>query len=403
MRYYSVPADFKKKTIDRYAELNNQYKNSKVLDTYGNITLGSYLGSGRLARQTPRVDIYDLEDYINYSKERNIDFNYTLNASHLHNKEFTEQGVSEIKKFLGKLYQIGVRSLTVSLPSLLELIRSTEYDFRIRSSVICRIDNPNRAAAYKKMGVEKIVLEESINRDFAALKNIREVFGEQVEIIVNQICDKNCMYRFFHYNMMAGDAFGTVNNTSINYFEHRCVLQQLKSIDNLLKLCWVRPEDIKYYTEIGIHYFKLQGRHTYLQGGDPVKTVVCYFEEHYDGNLMDLLTMFANLTSFKVYVDNKKLEGFIKPFVEKENFCKNMCNKCRYCESYARKCIDYKKAEETITMAREFYNQYDQYQNLLQQVNPGQDGVKVNDNASEDKKKFLLLNSKQHDSGDFDF
>jgi collagenase-like PrtC family protease len=401
MKYYSLPSDFRKETIDEYEKLNNSGLDSRIIETYGNITIGDLFGSGRLVRQMSKVDIHDLYEYVKYSKERNIEFDYTFNAPHLQNMEFTTEGISKLKDFLGKIYDAGIRSLTVTLPSLMELIQSTKYDFKIKASCLCQVRNANRALAYKKLGVEKIVTDESINKDFYTLKSIREAFGDKIEIIVNQICDKNCMYRMFHYNMISGDSVGSTNKASINYYEHRCVLQQLRSIDNLLKLCWVRPEDIKYYTEIGIHYFKLQGRHTFVQGGDAVRTVKAYFEENFDGNLIDLLTMFAKLTSFSVYVDNKKLDGFIKPFFEIENFCKNNCSQCRYCESFAKKCIDYDQAKEVVELAKKFYNDYDQYKKLLNTEKPGNEAIEQDE--CKPAKELLLLKDMKQDRGDFDF
>ncbi|MCP4149893.1 MAG: hypothetical protein GY757_19260 [bacterium] len=400
MRYYSVPSDFKNETIDAYHEMNQKYPLSKVVDTYGNITVGDFFGSGRLTRQMPKSDFFDLKKYIKYCGERDIEFNYTFNTTYLRNMQFTREGAGSIKTFLDQLYEAGVRSMTTTMPSITELVQSFDHGFKIRTSTLCQITNPTKALAYKKMGTDKIVVDESINKDFFTLKAIRDVYGENVEVIANQICDKNCIYRMFHYNMIAGDVFGTSSNVGINYFEHRCVLQQLKSIDNLLKLCWIRPEDVKHYVDIGIHYFKLQGRHTFIKGGDPVRTLKCYFEESFDGNLMDLLSMFANLTSFKVYVDNKKLDGFLKPFMEKENFCKNNCTKCKYCETFAKKCIDFKEAEEVKEMAAEFFDVYDQFKNqqrsIIEQKEDGTQQQKKNENV-------ILLKDKKHDEGDFGF
>ena len=79
MKYYSLPSDFKKETIDEYAKLNNQYMDSKVIETYGSITVGFLFGSGRLVRQMPKMDIHDLSQYIAYSQQKNIDFNYSRN------------------------------------------------------------------------------------------------------------------------------------------------------------------------------------------------------------------------------------------------------------------------------------------------------------------------------------
>ena len=171
MRYYSLPADFKKETIDQYDQLNHSFTRSKVIETYGNITVNDCFGSGRLVRQMPKVDFLDMYEYIRYSQERNINFNYTLNATHLHNREFTAEGIAEIKKFLNKLYEIGIRSLTITLPSLIELVQSSKLDFDIKASTLCQVNNANKAAALKTRGIDKIVVEEAINRNFTLLKS----------------------------------------------------------------------------------------------------------------------------------------------------------------------------------------------------------------------------------------
>ncbi len=285
----------------------------------------------------------------------------------MHNREFTEEGVLQIKKFMSKLYEIGVRNLTICLPSLMEIVQSMNYDFNIKVSVICSITNANKARVYKNIGAERIVVDESLNKDFAALKRIRDAFGEKVEVIINTICHKDCTYRMFHYNQIAGDSVQVSSEASVNYYSHRCLLRRYSDITNLLKLSWVRPEDLKYYTSIGINYFKFQGRQAVLSG-EPVRAVEHYFKEEYDGDLMELLNMFAQLSSFKVAVDNKKLDGFIKPFYEKENFCKNDCLKCNYCETFSKKCIDYDQANEVIELAKDFYGKYDSFTTMIESI-----------------------------------
>ncbi|MFW9880349.1 MAG: hypothetical protein ACFFG0_45330, partial [Candidatus Thorarchaeota archaeon] len=56
MKSFSVPADFKKETIDKYEKLNNSYKDSKVVETYGNITIKNLFESGRSVAELPKVD-----------------------------------------------------------------------------------------------------------------------------------------------------------------------------------------------------------------------------------------------------------------------------------------------------------------------------------------------------------
>lgn len=388
MNHFYVASDFKKETIDAYDELNKSFKNAKVVETYGSITLGNYLESGRATSQLQAIDLYDLKGYVEYSRQKNISFNYAINGTHMQNREFTENGVMEIKTLLRDLYDAGIYSLTVAMPSLIKLVQSTGYDFEIKASTLCQVTNANKAAAYKNMGVDVIVVDESINRDFKKLRNVREVFGDKVELIVNPICQQDCIYRPFHYNQTTTASVGNSNQISINFYEHNCVLQRYENFSKLLKISFVRPEDLKYYNSIGINHFKVQGRHTFLIGGDPVKTVKCYFEEKHDGNLMDLFSMFATENSFQVYVDNNKLKNFIKPFYEKENFCNHYCSKCNYCENFIKKCIDPGKTNEIMNLAKAFYQDYDPFMELVDSVNPKE--VLSAKNTQKDNKDFIL-------------
>ncbi len=368
IKYFCIPTDFKKETIDAYDRLNHDYKDSKVMETYGNIIRGNEIGSGRALNQLPDADLLDLKLFIEYSNKRGIGFNYTLNATHMRNREFTREGILEIKRFLKDLYSAGVRSITVALPSLIELIRSTGYDFEIKASTLCQITNVNKAIAFKKKGVHRIVVDESINRDVRNLRRICEELGDHVELIVNPICLKDCIYRTFHYNEITEDSLGCTNNVSVNFYEHRCVLQRYSKISNLLRMCFVRPEDLKYYTNIGIYYFKLQGRHL-VNKGDAVRTVKAYFDENYDGDVMDLAYLFYWQNSFKIPFDNKKMEGFLEPFFTHDDFCKRDCIKCGYCEAFAKKIIDYENGAEVIRLAEAFYDQYDKFNEMVRSVN----------------------------------
>lgn len=372
MKYFSIPADFKTGTIDRYYEMNKAYKNSRVAETYGNITIGNKFGSGRAVNQLPAVDLLDLKKYIEYSQDKGIGFNYTINATHLGNKEFTGEGVLEIKEFLSQLHGIGVRLITAALPPLIEIIESLGCDFEIKASTLCQITNVNKAVAFKNKGVSRMVVDESINRNIKILRRIREEFGGKVELIINPICLKDCIYRMFHYNQITEDSTGISNKHGVNFYEHRCVLQRHGNIGNVLRICFLRPEDLEYYSGIGINYFKLQGRHLVLVG-DPVRTVKAYFDESFAGDLMDLIYMFQPQNSFKIPIDNKKLDDFIKPFLTKDDFCKRDCTACQYCDRYAKKIIDYNEAQRIIDLARDFYAEYDGFNKMLKTVNTGEE------------------------------
>ena len=91
-------------------ELNEKYTESKVIETYGQVTIDNYIGSGRAYDLLPQVDLEALEKYIAYSRERGIGFNYTLNSTCMGNMEFTREGILKIIRFLDELHRVGVFS-----------------------------------------------------------------------------------------------------------------------------------------------------------------------------------------------------------------------------------------------------------------------------------------------------
>jgi collagenase-like PrtC family protease len=329
-----------------------------VIETYGNITVKNLFESGRSAAELPKVDLSTFRDYVKYSKAKGIEFNYTLNSPHMNNKEFTNDGIIKIIMFLNELYDIGIRTLTIAMPPLIEIVRSLNLDFKIRASVISQIATPNKARF--------------ITRDFSVLKRIGKAVGGNIEIIANSICFRDCPYRIFHYNQISGDSIHISSKASVNYYDHRCLLRRFMNIDDFLKLSWIRPEDLKYYRDIGINFFKLQGRGKAING-DPARVVECYFNESYDGDLLELLEFFNLSSSFHIPINNRWLDGFIKPFVENETFCKNDCKNCNYCKNFISKFIDKNKVEEISDLADTFFSEYDQFNQIMGNLNKKSD------------------------------
>ena len=367
MKYFSVPADFKKETIEGYYALNQKYADSKVLETYGQISVENTFESGRTNASLPQADYLDLKTYIEHSKKQGIDFSYTLNAPFMHNREFTDAGVKEIKRFLYLLYDCGVRNLTIALPSMMDLVKSMDVHFVIKVSTISQVTTPNKALYYKNKGVDRIVVDESINREFGCLKDIVDVFGDKVEIIANSLCHKECVFRNFHYNQTSGWFQEKMDRVALGYYTNRCALRIFEDVTNLMRLSWIRPEDLKYYTAVGINYFKLQGRE-YVHKGDPLRAIECYFQESYDGNLMELLDMFSPNFRFKFYIDNKKLNGFIKTFYENEGFCRKNCLQCKYCEGFLNQSVDIEQSKWMIEEAKKFNEKYDEYTKFVKSI-----------------------------------
>lgn len=361
---FSVPADFEMGTLEKIYYLNQSYDKSCVKEVYGQMTLGDIQSSGRLTDVLPRVDIQGLENYVKKAAKYGINFNYTFNPSCYGNKEFSLHGIKQVNKLLNTIWEIGIKNLTIASPALIEIANSTGRKFEIKASTICEINSPAKAEFYKNLGVERLVVDADITRDFVKLRNIFKKFGDGVEVIVNNVCRKNCAYKMFHYNHEAhctSESTQTVND----YYANRCIMENVNNVEAYIKMCWIRPEDLHFYESCGIKNFKIQGRQN-INKSNLIKTIESYFERNFDGNLYDLINLFSANDIGQQYIDNKKLDGFIDKFYEEPDFCMDLCGECGYCLGYAKRCIDNRKAERIQSMAKRIIVKRDKFAQLLE-------------------------------------
>lgn len=358
---FSVPADFKKETILYYNLLNKRYSNKCVFETYGQLTRDNAYGSGRPVGLLPTISIESLKDYIAVSHENNINFNYIFNATCLGNREFRNDTISKMEDFFEMLDRLEVDYVTVAIPAVIDFIKKRGFKFKLKASTLCGIASVNKAQKYMDFGVGQFVVCEDINRDFDTLKQMCDTFPNCVELIVNVICLSHCMFRPFHQNQ--GSHNYEQGDEGTKYYEHQCMLQRLENRSNLIKMNWIRPEDLKYYCEIGINLFKIQGRHL-VNKGNIKRCVDAYFNEYYDGDLMLLLNCFSQTSPFNVKIDNKSLNGFVQGFYERRKTCENNCVQCSYCDSFAEKAISVEDAirkeniGKTYLQKSNLYNSY---------------------------------------------
>ena len=364
MLKFSVPADYKLETIYRYSLLNEQYSDRCVYETYGQLTENNVYGSGRPVGLLPTLNTKSLEKYIYVSHEHNIKFNYIFNATCLGNREFQNETISKMESFFELIESLGVDYITVAIPAVIDFIKKRGYQFKLKASTLCGITNVNKAKKYMDFGAERFVVCEDINRDFNTLQQLCDTFPNCVEVIVNVICLSHCMFRPFHQNQ--GSHNYEHGDAGVKYYEHQCMLQRLENSANLVKMNWVRPEDLNYYCKTGINLFKIQGRHL-VEQGDIVRCVEAYLNESYDGDLMFLLNCFSQTSPFNVKIDNKRLDGFIKGFYERKQICQNNCARCSYCDSFAKNAIQVEDAKHKGDIGSTYLRKVNPYSLYLEQ------------------------------------
>lgn len=349
--YYTIPSDFRTETIDKYYILNKKDYNGYLKETYGQMTTGEITTSGRPIQLLPAVSNRVLEEYVGYSKEKGIDFNYTFNSACMGNEEYLMEGKIKIVRFIKSLIEIGINTFTVASPAVIDIIREIDSEAKIVVSTISEVNNISKLKFYKKLMVNRIVVDADINRKMHLLREMSSEFGEGIEVIVNNVCFHDCPLKKFHYNHDAHTLFDSIED---NYFTKKCFEQKYEEPENLLKTNFVRPEDIKLYNNLGIHYFKIQGRTNILRG-NPVKTLEAYMRNYYKGNLLDLLMLFMPRFN-DIVVNNELLEGFIDFFGKNKVACEGNCSRCGHCKAFANKAINVQAFEKEAKRMRQLFN-----------------------------------------------
>jgi collagenase-like PrtC family protease len=340
---------------------------------------GSLIASGRSPSfMSIRLSHEEIRDYIRRVHEKGWSFDYNINSTCLSNKEFTASGHKEILKYIESILELGVDSLTVGLPSLMEIINKHFPGTKMKVSTYQKVDSVAKAQRFEELGADVIMLSEHINRDFNLLRAIRNGVKSKLALIANVGCTYECPNMHSHANSIAHScAAGEKYSVFSEFYQANCLLNKIKDPVEFVKSRWIRPEDVKVYEDVGIDMLKiLERNNTSDTLGERVKA---YSMRSYEGNLIDMLGQMSNRkrslsltwgtrpqvetedfkkikrfleTFFKTsipdlfYLDNKKIpKDFIHGFMNRD--CSKLsCKKCNYCKDIADVCISQVDPEE---------------------------------------------------------
>jgi collagenase-like PrtC family protease len=318
------------------------------------------IGSGGSGPDSVRMAEHQVEEYIERAHSAGLKFDYLLNAPSMGNMEWDENTHQELLTHLDWISSIGVDSVTVTIPYLVELIKRQFPQLEIRVSTIGHVNSVARAKLFESLGADSITVDINVNRNFTVLKAIRNAVNCEVTVLVNNLCLFQCPYEYYHHDGLghASQSYNPLGGYYVDYCVLRCTLDMLCDISQIIKCCWVRPEDIHAYEEIGIDSFKISGRS--MPTERILRTATAYSSRHYQGNLYDILNVITPKVGLvnsvlpgvpnnaagsppKFYIDNQALEGFMD-FFKKQN-CLSGCSRCDYCQRIADKVVQFDRDE----------------------------------------------------------
>lgn len=296
------------------------------------------VGGGRPAMITNGVTEDVAEAVVDAAHRNGWQFCYLLNASCMGNMEFDVKIHKEVRKHLDWISDIGVDTVTVTIPYLVELIKSQYPWLKVRISLIAGVNSIPKARYFRELGADSMTVDYMKNRDVAFLRALVQRVPGSYTLLVNDQCLFQCPYRSYHYNACGhgSQSWDRQSNFYLDYSMVRCTVDKLKRPERLIMMPWIRPEDLAFYEELGFDTFKISGRHMPTDG--IVRAVNAYVERRFDGNLLTILNPFVNADDSRYpHVDNRALDGFLSEMGFRD--CENECDACDYCASVARRAV----------------------------------------------------------------
>jgi collagenase-like PrtC family protease len=324
------------------------------------------VGGARPGFVLPQVDRDDVQQYIQACHERGLEFSYLLNAPCLGNLQYSKKGYGQLIELLEWIDRSGADSVTVGMPYLIDLVRERFPRLKVKVSTTARVNTVRKALQYEAMGVEEIIIDEHINREFNTLEAIRRAVRCNLELILNNICLWQCPYNYEHVNHDGhASREGEDDYCYLQYPGYLCLYRKLTEPVELLKSPWIRPEDVSAYEDLGYDSFKITER--FKRTPLLLEHVQAYENRRYDGNILDLFTLprkgaftpvhleyfikpeHVNIMKVSklgdvfdlevrelIHIDNNKLNGFLEHFKQKD--CnQTTCAQCRYCDGVLKK------------------------------------------------------------------
>lgn len=325
------------------------------------------IGSGRSSILIRDLDEAGVRDYIRRVHAKGWSFDYNVNAMCLGNKELHAEGRAEILEYLQWLDDLGIDAVTISVPLLVEIVKKYFPSLRVKISSYQKIRSVSAARRFEDLGADALVLSEHIQRDFRLLEAIRRAVQCKLVLIANVGCIYDCPNILTHANCNShSGAKGEPTTVFTETYQTYCTMKRLESTAELIKMRWIRPEDVARYEDVGIDLLKIIDRHSTTDA--LAERVKAYYARSYEGNLLDLcgqmtnpkkstrinlpqvladggreevdkverlLDALATPVQDLFFVDNKRIPSdFLQGFVERD--CSLLpCDRCGYCQRIA--------------------------------------------------------------------
>lgn len=353
MNQFKVGCNFEHELITIADELNSEFKNkAEIKEWFGSSPNYAEL-TARPQWRLPNISDKEFEKFISDARDKGQIFNVVLNSIQPYGgKPEMVAHKKEIQDYVKYLESIGVYRITFANPMMAMFIREVS-DIELEASCILHIDAITQMKyLHDTLKVNKLCNNILKNRNKLFLTNLANYCNKNdiiLELLAQEFCynaKKNyaapCLYRDSCYLAHATCKYKQESMSYNNYPMKYCINSRNGNDASWLKSRWIRPQDLHYYNDLGINYFKLSGR----TGGTEyiTKIMTAYMSETYSGNLLELWKPLETIYNgekesshaFEDYIETEKLDGFLDHWMVNNFECENEeCGKtCNYCNNW---------------------------------------------------------------------
>ena len=343
MIYLSIGTNWNIKKLSMLLSLNEKYRNSIKCDSvYGSLKRDLInLNSARPDWRLSETGIDNIKSFIELAHRNNISIEYTINAPLLESVQHYHFTLSEIKKSLKQIEELGVDRFIVTSPLLMEIIKETSR-LPIKISTILAPKYTSNLKNYKEIGVDMVCMDIYNNRNIEFLQtyNVNALkHGITVELLVNEFCmygDAPCadILRSACY------AHSALGGNKEHYFNDwpfgRCQLKRKEQPISWLKSPFILPQHMEIYSDLtGINHFKISGRTNTSEFW--TKTILSYFSQDFQGELLSLYEQPQQTKAssmFNPLISELENIGFFDIWFKNKKSCMYNCGTpCSWCEN----------------------------------------------------------------------
>jgi collagenase-like PrtC family protease len=267
-------------------ELIDRIDYPEVATIFGGLP-DTLISSGRPTQNIAQISENDTREYIKRVHDKKWRFDFNINASCTANMELTPKGFKATMRYLERLCDLGVDAVTIMNPNLIGLVKKNFPKLRVNLSTFQKVSDVAEARRFEDLGVDMLMLSEHINRDFKALAAIRKAVDCELTLVANVGCIYNCPNMHAHANSIAHAGAKGAASLFAESFQLFCFGKRLEGPEEIMKIRWIRPEDVALYEEVGIDMLKIIDRSNFTDV--LAERVKAYCERSYDGNLIGLL------------------------------------------------------------------------------------------------------------------